>query len=274
MLQWRMRGYVTPEDFEGSDAQRIQQALDASHALDIGRVVLTGEYTVDKTLRIYGMTDLVLENARLIAGGDFPALINSNYFEEESRHCWSFEEKYITIRGKNSKILGDVLLYNVHHANIWDLEFGGALKFGFAREVRLYRCRFSGKNAVVLGQGANNFIIQDIDANCADTAVVMDGTLMLSSYAVGKEPEIHSVILQESRLEAPVAVSMYADRVGRIYNTQVDHLSVSNIPLALGKEGETAPEECYFNLTAEALTSDAGEKMAVFNPTKHCYFPG
>jgi len=272
MLQWRLRGYVTPEDFEGSDTQRIQKALDVSSELDIGRVVLNGKYTVEQTLRIHGMTDLVLENAELSAAGDFPVLANWNYAEEAAKHCWAFEEKYITIRGTDSKILGDVILYNVHHANIWDLEFGGALKFGFTREVRLYRCRFTGKHALVLAQGANNFSVQDITADCTDTAVVMDGALELGDYAVGKEPEIHSVILQESRFRAPVAVWMHADPVGRIYNTQVDHIQASQIPLVLGKEEEMLPEECYFNLTVEGLASE--DKMVIHNPVKHCYLPG
>ena len=70
MLQWRLRGYVTPEDFEGSDTQRIQKALDVSSELDIGRVVLNGKYTVEQTLRVHGMTDLVLENAELLVNND------------------------------------------------------------------------------------------------------------------------------------------------------------------------------------------------------------
>ena len=42
MLNMRLRGYVTPEDFVGTDTQRIQQALDTSAKYDIGRVVLKG----------------------------------------------------------------------------------------------------------------------------------------------------------------------------------------------------------------------------------------
>ena len=274
MLQWRLRGYVTPEDFEGSDAQRIQKALDAAHELDIGRVVLTGVYTVDRTVRIYGMTDLVLNHAVLAADGDFPVLANQNFFEPAEKKCWSFEDKYITLRGIDSQICGDVLFYNVHHLNIWDLTFGGKVIFAFTRETRLYRCEFTGKQALVLAQGANNFIIQDVKAACTDAAVVMDGALLPGGYAIGKEPEIHSVILQESRFDAPVAVWLRAGGEGKIYNTQVDHISASHVPLVVGEAGGSLPEEYYFNLTAEALRSDSGEKMQILNPVKHCYFPG
>ena len=69
MLEMRLRGYVAPEDFEGTDTERIQKALDMSKELDIGRVVLKGSYTVSETLLIHPMTDLVLEDATLTATG-------------------------------------------------------------------------------------------------------------------------------------------------------------------------------------------------------------
>ena len=39
-------------------------------------------------------------------------------------------------------------------------------------------------------------------------------------------------------------------------------------------KGEEVPEESYFNLTAELLTSGAKESIVVNNAVKHCYFPG
>jgi hypothetical protein len=98
MLEMRLRGYVTPEDFEGTDTERIQKALDTSAELDIGRVVLKGDYVVDDKLIIYPMTDLVLENATIKANGDFPILINKN-FTETDKHTYTFQDQYITIRG-------------------------------------------------------------------------------------------------------------------------------------------------------------------------------
>ena len=78
MLDMRLRGYVTPEDFEGSDTERIQKAFDTSKELDVGRVVLKGNYTVDKTLWIHPMTDLVLETATLTATGDLPVFSSTS----------------------------------------------------------------------------------------------------------------------------------------------------------------------------------------------------
>ena len=148
MLEMRLRGYVAPEDFEGTDTQRIQKALDLSAELDIGRVVLKGNYRIDETLWIHPMTDLVLEDATLTATGAFPVLANKNLAESD-KNTYSFQDKYITIRG-NGKFDGDVILYNAFHVNINGLEFAGVLRFSFAREVRLYNSKFTGENGVVM----------------------------------------------------------------------------------------------------------------------------
>ena len=115
MLEMRLRGYVAPEDFEGTDTQRIQKALDTSKELDIGRVVLKGGYTIDETLWIHPTTDLVLENATLTVNGAFPVLANRNLAETD-KHTYTFQDQYITIRG-NGVIDGDVMLYNAFHVN-------------------------------------------------------------------------------------------------------------------------------------------------------------
>ena len=272
MSDMLLRGYVTPEDFQGTDAERIQQAFDLSHELDIGRVVLKGNYTLEKTVFMHGMTDLVLEGATLSCAGDFPLLTNTNYAEAE-RHSWSFQDRFLTIRG-NGRLLGDVLIYNANHVNIDGISFEGALRFSFTSEVRLYNSSFSGKDGVIITMGSNNFIMQDLIADCKNSAIVMDAAYDGYDYVIGKEPEIHEIILQDSKFNASApAVTLNASSDAKIYNMQFDHLVSKGVTLEIGKKGENLPEECYFNLTGEYFTSDAKESIVINNAVKHCYFP-
>jgi len=273
MLEMRLRGYVTPEDFTGTDTERIQKALDTSAEYDIGRVVLKGNYKVDTTLRIHPMTDLVMEDACVAANGDFPVLENWNLKETE-KHSYSFEEKFFTVRGNNAKLDGDVVFYNANHVNIDGLEFGGALCFSFTREVRLFNSTFTGKNGAVLAMGANNFIMQNLIAHCADSAVVMDPTLELADYLIGKEADVHDVILQDSAFHTVAsAITLRTDAECKISNIQISNIQADGTALTVGTKEIQVPENCYFNLTAEGLTA-GGEKIVVNNPVKHCYFPG
>lgn len=273
MLNMRLRGYVTPEDFVGTDTQRIQQALDTSAKYDIGRVVLKGAYTVEETLYIAPMTDLVLEDATVTAAGDFPVLANRNLAETD-KHNWTFQDQYITIRG-SGKFQGEVLLYNGFHVNIDGIDFEGGLRFSFTREVRLFNSRFTGNKGLVLHMGSNNFIIQNLTANCTGPAVVLDATVEEPGYVIGKEAEIHDIILQDSCFHTPAsAVTLRGNLDARIYNMQFDHLTSDGVTLEVGRAGEEVPEESYFNLTAELLTSGAEKSIVVNNAVKHCYFPG
>ena len=272
MLEMRLRGYVTPEDFEGTDTERIQKAFDASNEYDIGRVVLNGDYTVDKTVWIYPMTDIVLEGAVLTALGDFPILANKN-LSEPDKHTYSFQDKYITIRG-NGRFVGDVMLYNAFHVNIDGIEFYGALRFAFTHEVRLYNSRFFGENGIVMTMGCNNFIMQNLTAECKGTAVVMDATVEEPDYVIGKEPEIHEIILQDSCFHtASPAITLNASTDAMIYNMQFDHLKTDGAALAVGKAGAEVIAECYFNLTADMIEAGAEKAVILNNPVKHCYFP-
>jgi len=272
MLDMLLRGYVTPEDFAGTDTERLQKAFDASHELNIGRVVLKGSYAVEKTILMQGMTDLVLDDATLCGTGDFPVLANANYAKNDS-HSWSLQDRFFTIRGKG-RFLGDVLLYNAFHVNIDGVEFGGALRFSFVSEVRLYNSRFTGNEGVVITMGSNNFIMQGLIAECKNSAVVMDATADEYDYVIGKEPEIHEIILQDSSFHTSAsAVILRASLDAKVYNMQLDHLVSDGVTLEIGKAGETVPAECYFNLTGEHFTTDAKEAVVIHNSVKHCYFP-
>ncbi len=271
MLKFKLRGYLTPEDFLGSDTERIQKALDTSHSQDIGRVVLSGSYEVDKTLFVHPMTDLVFERATLSATGAFPLLANKN-LDEKKKHFYCFRDEFITLRGKG-RIEGEVVLYNAFRVKINGIEFGGGLKLLFTEEVRLYNSNFSGKCGILMGMGANNFIMQNLSSNCDGPAIVMDASHIPYDYVVGKEPDIHDIILQDSSFGASSpAVLLNSTVDARIYNIQIDHISSDGTVLSLGKKDNKVPPECYFNLTAENLTSKQGDKIILNAPTKNCFF--
>ena len=63
---------------------------------------------------------------------------------------------------------------------------------------------------------------------------------------------------------------MKADEDSRIYNIQIDHIQSDGASLAIGEAHAQVSDECYFNLTAEALSGD----IQVHNPVKHAYLPG
>jgi hypothetical protein len=272
MLDFRLRGYVSPEDFSGSDTERIQKAFDTSHELDIGRVVLKGNYVVNETIWIHPMTDLVLENAKLESNGNFPVLANRNLAEKD-KHNYSFRDQYITIRGQGC-FLGDVVIYNAFHVNVDGVEFAGELYFAFTKEVRLYNSKFTGENGVVLGVGSNNFIMQNLTSECKGSTVITDPTIEKYDYVIGQEPEIHDVILQDSTFNAgESAITLRASADVKIYNMQIDHVSSNGVTLEIGKVGEQVPAECYFNLTGEHFSSKSENSIILNNPVKNCYFP-
>jgi hypothetical protein len=87
------------------------------------------------------------------------------------------------------------------------------------------------------------------------------------------EPDIHDIILQDSSFGASSpAVLLNSTVDARIYNIQIDHISADGTVLSLGKKDNEVPPECYFNLTAENLTSKQGDKIILNAPTKNCFF--
>ena len=61
MTDMQLRGYVTPEDFTGTDAEKLQQALNYAAESDIRMVVLSGSYHADTVLTIPANMYVVLE---------------------------------------------------------------------------------------------------------------------------------------------------------------------------------------------------------------------
>ena len=83
MLELKLRGYVTPEDFEGSDGERIQKALDTAKSEDIAKVVLMGSYKSDIPITIPARSMLKMIASFIIktsSGWSFIYLLAKNPF--------------------------------------------------------------------------------------------------------------------------------------------------------------------------------------------------
>lgn len=272
MKEFKLQGYVSPEAFPGTPTEQLQKALDVSHELDIGRVQVTGSWTVDRPLRIHAMTELVLDHADLSVSGQFPLLVSSA-LDDESRASWSFEDKFIRLTGIDAIIRGELVFYHIHHLVLTGLELHQPAKFFFVREVRVTDCDLRGEIGLLIGRGSNNFIVQNLSGTCGKAAVLVDAAAQVGAYVWGKETEVHELILQDStfRTETP-AILLHATEDSQIFNLQIDHITNDGPILHIGDPAETLPETQYYNLTVVECASGASEQVIRNNPTRHCYF--
>lgn len=248
MREWKLRGYLTPEDFEGTDARRIQQALDRAAELDIRKVVLTGLYRAETPLILPAQTHLVLHRAEL--HGDLKNSVSEN---------WSFERDRIYIQGVESRLIGNVDLCHTRHAVLEDLEVRGDVTLGFSRDLRMERMKLSG--TLTLGRGCANAIVQYIQA---DAAVITGRTPLLDC---GREPTVRNIALRSSTLTR--GVSLLAAEDGGLLNVQADGIRSELAAVTVGLPGEALPAEQYCNLTLTDL--EAPQPVVLHNPCKHAF---
>ena len=272
MKELKLQGFVSPDVFQGTPTERLQKALDVSHTLDIGRVVVTGDWIVDAPLRIHAMTELVLEHASLAVSGDFPLLVSSA-LDDESRASWSFEDKFIRLTGTDAVLDGDLVFYHIHHLVLTGLELRRTAKFFFVREVRVTDCSLTGEIGLLIGRGSNNFIVQNLSGACEKAAILADAAAQMGEYVLGKETEVHELILQDStfHMSAP-AIVLHATEDAQVFNLQIDHIANDGPILLVGDPAETLPETQYYNLTVVECTSSSSDQVILKNPTRHCYF--
>lgn len=250
MDELKLRGYVSPEDFSGSDTEKLQQALNTAAEKDIGKVIVTGKYTVEKTLLFPEQMHLVLENAEITAAGDFPLLVNTALTGKQP--AWSFEEKFFCITGENAVLGGDVLFFNADKVTVENVEISGELTFDFARSIRVAQVKCAG---VRLCRGCNNAILQQVDA----PVLTMDTAETPRPYVIGKEPDIHEIICNDM---ANTAVYLDATENEVIFNIQITGAA----SVEVSRKAGSLPRESYFNIIGEAL----GAPAVSHSDTKHC----
>ena len=271
MEELKLRGYTCPEDFSGDTADRIQKAIDTAEELDIRKVVLEGQYTVDRTILVPGQMEIVFRDARLAMEGEGPLLLN-RVATEEGKNSWSFENSRIYLKAVGSAVLqGDLCFYHAKYVVLEDLRIEGKVFFEFSREIRMERDEIlGGENALVIGRGCNNFILQYLKAETKGAAILLDTRIEKYPYVIGKDAEIHEIILRESELNGETAVALGAGAELGIFNCQIDHITTNGNGIVIG-DGSELPGKRFFNLTATDFRA-AKEERILKNPVRHCYF--
>lgn len=267
MDELKLRGYVTPNDFEGSDAEKIQKALDTAKEKDICKVIIEGEYTVDKTLYIPALMHIYFKNAKVSAKGDFPLFRNTAF---NLTAGYSFEENLFCLNGENSVIDGETQFYNAQKIVIEDLTFLKDVTFEFTREVRIERVNLNGAKLRLL-RGNNNYIMQDLEGTNKDTCVEMTTAENMGEYVIGKDAEIHDIIFRRSKFDCEeAALTLDATETDGFFNMQIDEFKTKNAAVAISKKAGKLNEQRYFNITA--IDFKSGKKaVETYSDTKHCY---
>ena len=274
MEELKLRGYVCPEDFEGSDAERIQKAIDTAEAEDIRKVVLRGTYGVDQTLVIPDQTEIVFSADTTLAMKKEEPLFRNRVAAEEDKSSWSFENSRIYLKAEGPvNLVGDLWFRHAKYVVLEGLQIQGRLTFEFCREVRMERDEILGReNAVVIGRGCNNFIMQYLKARAEKSAFVLDPRIECGPYVIGKDAEIHEIILRDSELQGENAVEIGASQEYGVFNCQIDHITTDGNGIVIG-DGSRLPAKRFFNLTATDLKAGKEERV-LKNDVKHCYFGG
>ncbi len=273
LLEYKRRGYLTPEDFEGSDREKLQAALSLAAKEDIGKVLIGGELNLDGTVAIPAGMELKLLAGARVRGSADPLFVNGVSLEPE-KASWSFEDKWIYLLGeRDSEIQGNLAFFHAGNLVFEDLKIKGSVTFEFCREVRMERCEIaSGQDsAVTLLRGCNNYIMQYNRISAKRSAVLADASLEKGPYVMGKDAEIHELIIRENTLEGEAALFIGASEESGVFNVQYDHTKSSGIGVVIGHEGESLDKKRYFNLTATDFEGTREEKL-LRNEVKHCFF--
>jgi len=245
MLDFRIRGFVTPEDFTGTDSQRLQQALDFAAESDIRKVVLTGEYHAEQSLVIPAGMYLVLEGAKLYAN------------LENKKSCnFSFEQDRIYIQGGN--IIGNLQFYHTRHVILENVQVHGDADFAFSRDMRIEQADISG--TLTLGRGCCNIIAQNLRL----------GALQISSRkqqddVIGRDPTVRNIAVRDSQIAGIVSLTACEDF--GLLNIQADHCGAKQV--IVGQENNLLPPEKFTNFTLCDLTLQQG--VVLHNPCRNAH---
>lgn len=267
----KLRGYVTPEDFEGNDTERCQKALDTSEKEDIGKVVFTGKYALTEALKVPSMTEVVLKEGAELSG---ETVFENRVSGDAEKASWSFEDKFIYIKGEEgAAVKGDICFYHARNVVLEHLTVEGQVTFEFCREVRMeYDTVISGKCcAVKLIRGANNFIVQYNRFSAKKSGIRVSSTCEKGAYVMGKDVDNHELIFKDNEITAPAGFLFTAGEEAGIFNVQIDHNTVKETGIVIGEAEKALPKERFFNITATDFIG-AVKAVEALNETKHCYF--
>lgn len=249
MIELKLRGYVTPEDFEGTDRERIQKALDCAAKEDIRKVILSGTYKADKAIVIPGGMHIIFDNAHLY--GDIKNDVNKNF---------SLVTDRVYIEGKNSEITGNVSFCHTSHLVLENLTINGDVTFDFALNTRVEYVKITGRLSV--NRGCQNAIIQHIECN----NMLMSGEKK-DEDVIGREPIMKSIVVRDAKITNG-ALLKAADDCGFL-NVQFNDIKSETTCITVGEMGENLSRDKYQNFTFTNL--DAPEKVVFNNDYKYAY---
>lgn len=249
MNEFKLRGYVTPEDFEGSDAERIQKALDTASKEDICRVILKGNYKADTPITVPSHMHLVFDGGILYAD-----------LQNEVINNFSFESDRIYIEGKNGCLFGNISFCHTRHTIIENLKITGSVTLNVSRDLRIEHVEIT--DTLALGRGCQNAIVQYIKCG----KVILSGKD--EGYDImGRERIIKSIAVRASEIKN--GATLIAAEDCKLLNVQIDGIRSENTCITLGDKGESLPKEQYCNLTFTEL--DAPKKIIFNNEYLHAH---
>lgn len=249
MNELKLRGYVTPEDFEGSDGERIQKAMDYAKKEDIAKVVLSGTYKTLDCITVPAGMHVIFDNAVLFA--DLQNEIVNNY---------SFESDRIYIEGKNGELVGNIRFCHSRHVVLENLKISGNINLEFSRDLRMEHLDITSE--LTLGRGCQNAIIQHIKAK----SVLMSGED--KDYDItGREPIIKNILLRDSEITDGILLN--ASETCGFLNIQIDGIHSENTCVTVGTKDNVLPKQQYQNMTFADI--DAPTKVIFNNEYTYAY---
>lgn len=267
----KLRGYVTPEDFEGNDTEKCAKALEISEKEDIGKVVFAGKYVLTEALKVPSQTEIVLKEGAELTG---ETVFVNKVSTEPEKASWSFEDKFIYLKGaEGASVNGDIAFYHARNVVLDHLTVNGQVTFEFCREVRMEYDTINSEKccAVKLMRGANNFIVQYNKFSAKKAGIRVNSTCEKGAYVIGKDVDNHELIFKDNEISAAAGFKFTAGEEAGIFNVQIDHNTVTEKGIIIGEEERKLDKKRFFNITATDF-SGASEAVVLLNDTWHCYF--
>ncbi len=269
----KLRGYVSPEDFEGTDAEKIQKALNLAVSEDIRKVIIEKEYAPEKTVLLPAKIEVIFAAGSKINSAAKPAFANE-VFAQPEKNSWSFENKRIYLKGeKGAEINGNFLFFHAGYVVMEGMKVNGNVSFEFVAELRMEYNEIASKDAsaVTVMRGCNNFIVQYNKFSAAEKAFVIDASLERGDYIIGKDIDDHELIIRTNEFEAPLAFFLGASDEAGLFNIQIDHATCSGNGAVVGFADKPVEAKRFFNITVQDFTAK-GTAIKTENEVKHCYF--
>lgn len=208
--------FYSPVDFPCvSDSVSIQSAIDSAVATDIRTVVITpktngGDWLLDKTVNLPEGITIIIDGAKIRSFES--AFKNSNSDNPESKSLGGEQSEIFIVGVRGAALISEngepqIYLSNVKEYKISGITFvGGGLKLNFVRYGRVEKIRFENSDyGVLLTEGCNNNIIENIYANSKGYAVEFSGK---DSYMFGRGLEIAETIVSRVESKSSTAVAL------------------------------------------------------------------